>query len=88
MSVVPHSVSKNLLKISGELMLINVLVYIRTSQGDRPAAVESFSRVPCIGEKIQVPSGIFTVIDVTHVATSAGGGSANNPIATILVQSY
>lgn len=68
-------------------MLINVLVWIRTPQGDKPAAIESFSRVPSIGERIQVPSGIFTVLDVTHVATSAGGGSTNNPIATILVQS-
>jgi hypothetical protein len=68
-------------------MLINVLVYIRTPQGDHPAAVESFFRVPSIGESIQVPSGKFTVLDVTHVSTSAGGGSASHPGATILVQS-
>lgn len=68
-------------------MFVNVLVYIRTPEGDRPAAIESFSRVPSIGESIQVPSGRFTVLDVTHVATSAGGGSASNPIATLLVQS-
>jgi hypothetical protein len=69
------------------MSLVNVSVYIRTPNGDRPAAVESFSRVPSIDELIQVPSGRFRVLDVTHVATSAGGGSANNPIATILVQS-
>lgn len=74
--------------LSSEDKLVDTLVYIRTPQGDRPAAVESFSRVPSIGESIQVPSGRFTVLDVTHVATSAGGGSANNPIASILVQSY
>jgi hypothetical protein len=69
------------------MSLVNVSVYIRTPDGDRPAAVESFSRVPSIGELIQVPSGRFRVLDVTHVATSAGGGSANTQIATILVQS-
>jgi hypothetical protein len=70
------------------MSLVNVSVYIRTPVGDRPAAVESFSRVPSIGESIQVPSGRFRILDITHVATSAGGGSENNPIATILVQSH
>jgi hypothetical protein len=69
-------------------MFVNVFVYIRTPQGDQPAAVESFSRVPCIGESIQVPSGRFTVLDVTHIATSASSGLADSPIATILVQSH
>lgn len=67
-------------------MLVDVLVYVRTPQGDKPAAVECFSRVPCIKESIQVSSGRFQVLDVTHIANSANGGLAGNPIATILVQ--
>ena len=48
---------------------------------------ESFSRVPSTGESIRIPPIICTVLDVIHIATSVGGGSANNPIAAnILVQ--
>jgi hypothetical protein len=68
------------------MLLVYVLVYIRTPDGDQKGEIEGFSRVPSIGESIQIPPGKFRVLDVTHVATSAGGGSANNPIATILVQ--
>jgi hypothetical protein len=82
--------------------MVDVLIYNRTSSGNVPAAVESFSRVTSIGESIRIPESFsrvpstgesiripparFTVLDVIHVATSVGGGAANNPIAaTILV---
>lgn len=69
----------------GWVMFVNVIVHVRTPQGDNQAGVEGFSRVPSIGESIQVPQGIFRVIDVTHFSNR--GLSSNHPVASILIKS-
>lgn len=65
-------------------MTVQVMVYVSTPNGIYPGAIETFSRVPSIGEKIEVPGGIHQVIDVTHYTFRCL--SANAPVAKILVQ--
>ena len=65
-------------------MFVQVMVYVSTPNGNKQAAIESFSRVPVVGEKIQVPEGVYQVIDVTHC--SLRGLPTNAPLATIIVQ--
>ena len=65
-------------------MFVNVIVYVRTAHGDNQVGVEGFSRVPSMGERIQVPQGIFRVIDVTHFSNR--GLPSNNPVASILIE--
>ncbi|MFB2891991.1 hypothetical protein ACE1CI_03490 [Aerosakkonemataceae cyanobacterium BLCC-F50] len=65
-------------------MTVQVMVHVSTPNGNHPAGIETFSRVPSVGEKIQVPEGIHQVIDVIHF--SFRGLPTNAPVATILVQ--
>ena len=65
-------------------MTVQVMVYVSTPNGNHPGGIETFSRVPSIGEKIEVPGGIYQVIDVTHC--SFRGLPADAPVAKILVK--
>jgi hypothetical protein len=65
-------------------MSIQVIVHISSPNGIHQAAIETFSRVPNVGEKIEVPEGTYQVIDVTHC--SFRGLPADAPVAKILVQ--